>query len=275
MRLTGLDFYPRSPCGERRAANSSSGKSITISIHALLAESDKSISCIGSDPHAFLSTLSLRRATQIGDSNNTVLLISIHALLAESDFSYRKTMTWLAEFLSTLSLRRATVHIWRMVNPNPFLSTLSLRRATLGQFRWVLLVGYFYPRSPCGERQCTPSYSPTRCYFYPRSPCGERRHLSMYNTSQRVFLSTLSLRRATINEITYQRQIDQFLSTLSLRRATSMAAVCQTLPSISIHALLAESDLGNVVAGLPMLNFYPRSPCGERRRGAVSVILII
>ena len=34
---------------------------------------------------------------------------------------------------------------------------------------------------------------------------------------------------------------------------------------ISIHALLAESDLGNVVAGLHMLNFYPRSPCGERR----------
>ena len=33
---------------------------------------------------------------------------------------------------------------------------------------------------------------------------------------------------------------------------------------ISIHALLAESDLGNVVAALPMLNFYPRSPCGER-----------
>ena len=35
-------FYPRSPCGERRAANFSSGKSITISIHALLAESDMS-----------------------------------------------------------------------------------------------------------------------------------------------------------------------------------------------------------------------------------------
>ena len=57
---------------------------------------------------------------------------------------------------------------------------------------------------------------------------------------------------------------------------------------ISIHALLAESDLGNVVAGLLMLkflstlslrratraetaktsrdiNFYPRSPCGERQ----------
>ncbi len=37
-----------------------------------------------------------------------------------------------------------------------------------------------------------------------------------------------------------------------------------TLIQISIHALLAESDLGNVAAGLHMSNFYPRSPCGER-----------
>ena len=33
---------------------------------------------------------------------------------------------------------------------------------------------------------------------------------------------------------------------------------------ISIHALLAESDLGNVEVGLRTWNFYPRSPCGER-----------
>ena len=34
--------------------------------------------------------------------------------------------------------------------------------------------------------------------------------------------------------------------------------------SISIHALLAESDvkITNVLSGLK--NFYPRSPCGER-----------
>ena len=34
---------------------------------------------------------------------------------------------------------------------------------------------------------------------------------------------------------------------------------------ISIHALLAESDLGNVAAFRPRSDFYPRSPCGERR----------
>ena len=35
-----------------------------------------------------------------------------------------------------------------------------------------------------------------------------------------------------------------FLSTLSLRRATSMETLRQVVSSISIHALLAESDQG-------------------------------
>ena len=33
---------------------------------------------------------------------------------------------------------------------------------------------------------------------------------------------------------------------------------------ISIHALLAESDAGTVVQLQCILDFYPRSPCGER-----------
>ena len=36
------NFYPRSPCGERPAKNTSMAGRITISIHALLAESDQS-----------------------------------------------------------------------------------------------------------------------------------------------------------------------------------------------------------------------------------------
>ena len=35
---------------------------------------------------------------------------------------------------------------------------------------------YFYPRSPCGERQRpNKKGSSILHYFYPRSPCGERR----------------------------------------------------------------------------------------------------
>ena len=35
--------------------------------------------------------------------------------------------------------------------------------------------------------------------------------------------------------------------------------------SISIHALLAESDLASKENATQQRNFYPRSPCGERR----------
>ena len=58
----------------------------------------------------------------------------------------------------------------------------------------------------------------------------------------KVFLSTLSLRRATgINFIICDCKI--FLSTLSLRRATFTGSDWVLDFPISIHALLAESDL--------------------------------
>ena len=79
----------------------------------------------------------------------------------------------------------------------------------------------------------------------------------------------------------------RFLSTLSLRRATRHCFLQQVAGKISIHALLAESDLlewdpRGVAAlflstlslrratlclsctGALILYFYPRSPCGER-----------
>ena len=80
------DFYPRSPCGERPLLYRLSVCIIKISIHALLAESDNRFAtdkeCLDISIHAlieesdaekkvngeyiyeFLSTLSLRRATQ-------------------------------------------------------------------------------------------------------------------------------------------------------------------------------------------------------------------
>ena len=126
---------------------------------------------------AFLSTLSLRRATILSPLSNSATYISIHALLAESDGSFFFSLESQLTFLSTLSLRRATAYadetcgaIWDISihallaesdiglpsstpRPRPFLSTLSLRRATRhGCFPRADL-HYFYPRSPCGERQ--------------------------------------------------------------------------------------------------------------------------
>ena len=57
------DFYPRSPCGERLTSPKSVIYLLDISIHALLAESDRSASRTPTQAKKFLSTLSLRRAT--------------------------------------------------------------------------------------------------------------------------------------------------------------------------------------------------------------------
>ena len=125
---------------------------------------------------------------------------------------------------------------------------------------------HFYPRSPCGERPRKWAFpTPTRVNFYPRSPCGERRWPPALLPVRRIFLSTLSLRRAThcridewqrrhisIHALLAEsdvwpddctRQEGQFLSTLSLRRAT-------------VRSTQARPPNGD---------FYPRSPCGERQ----------
>ncbi len=60
------DFYPRSPCGERPDNRIFHVRSFTsISIHALLAESDSHSKDIDQPEQTFLSTLSLRRATYV------------------------------------------------------------------------------------------------------------------------------------------------------------------------------------------------------------------
>ena len=127
----GWHFYPRSPCGERPLTVADLGKrNVRISIHALLAESDIS-ALYASCPRAlFLSTLSLRRATEGGQIKYAAWYISIHALLAESD-------------KHTKGKKRKT---------NKFLSTLSLRRATFDRDQQNGDRPDFYPRSPCGER---------------------------------------------------------------------------------------------------------------------------
>ena len=125
-----LYFYPRSPCGERRFPVSTHRFDGRISIHALLAESDHWEYWVGGYGTAFLSTLSLRRATIRAYQRYFPPDISIHALLAESD-----------------------------------------------TYHFMLNIGTLH--------------------FYPRSPCGERRTSVFRGWTLNIFLSTLSLRRAT------------------------------------------------------------------------------
>ena len=213
-------FYPRSPCGERPGCKAGHTRQKTISIHALLAESDRACPLWTTVSPRFLSTLSLRRATRqyralkqalenfyprspCGERHLAFCLIaglqaiSIHALLAESDLSMSSPKSVKLDFYprSPCGERHCRFNIIK--NVKQFLSTLSLRRATV---------------APTGE-----------------SPAHRR------------FLSTLSLRRAT-QEQTRESKSTAFLSTLSLRRATQAMARTGRPKKISIHALLAESD---------------------------------
>ena len=235
-------FYPRSPCGERLTI-------LLITVTTLL----------------FLSTLSLRRATTSG-----------------------ATYLIFLAFLSTLSLRRATEQqLWQNINTYISIHAL-LAESDISQLQCIHGRKHFYPRSPCGERLFRQNYEcfewiisihallaesdgwslningamkisihallaesdrfggwliPHNRNFYPRSPCGERP--IVYNI---VFVP------------------GKFLSTLSLRRATVGASQGANIEHISIHALLAESDSYNLKIHQKQENFYPRSPCGERRQ---------
>ena len=66
----------------------------SISIHALLAESDELYNRAKALPIKFLSTLSLRRATQARRTLEQAAQISIHALLAESDYPMLLMCLW-------------------------------------------------------------------------------------------------------------------------------------------------------------------------------------
>ena len=146
------NFYPRSPCGERRQPSqvyqASEAFLSTLSLRRATPATRRH-----DKDNIFLSTLSLRRATLSPKTKHKSNRISIHALLAESDETQVPNPTRQNQFLSTLSLRRATCY--------------SLRHSAQGR------------------------------HFYPRSPCGERRDHANYHPLESGFLSTLSLRRAT------------------------------------------------------------------------------
>ena len=183
----------------------------------------------------------MRRATQRLAESQQQGAISIHALLAESDTHQVGVRDGEPDFYPR--------------------SPCGERRKPLKAWTWPT---YFYPRSPCGERPIMLLVRLTPSNFYPRSPCGERPHSAPSPQAVSVFLSTLSLRRATLG--------------------IGKSAVSKL---ISIHALLADSDVleyviriykilflstlslrrATCIFGLGAANwtyFYPRSPCGER-----------
>ena len=161
----------------------------------------------------FLSTLSLRRATFLFADHIELRAISIHALLAESDQPATKQAQNLLNFYPRSPCGERRTPPSRQSRITPFLSTLSLRRAT--------------------ERIPIVFSKPVN--FYPRSLLF--RFFSLRGISIHALLAESDLASTPISPA---RLI--FLSTLSLRRATVFTPDCFLQMRISIHALLAESD---------------------------------
>ena len=211
----------------------------------------------------FLSTLSLRRATVVVGPSRGINCISIHALLTESDRSSYDLRGRVCHFYprSPYGERPAT-------SRNNKNNMNFYPRSPYGERRPITSNGTkklnFYPRSPYGERlqknqhqrkrkdisihalltesdYVLTRYRISARYFYPRSPYGERLSRCKRPAGQRKFLSTLSLRRATVEG-------DRFFY----------------YSDISIHALLTESDENQGFCVSLQLYFYPRSPYGER-----------
>ena len=217
------NFYPRSPCGERRGECGPDGWCLIISIHALLAESDAYTGTAMPAPRRFLSTLSLRRATRQacratprphhfyprspcgerrtspGRPGGSPRYFYPRSPCGERHTVVKENTTAITISIHALLAESDQMTCWLWTPARTFLSTLSLRRATVMPLCMRQGGNDFYPRSPCGERLCM-----------------QRKHTSVH----RGFLSTLSLRRATLRHRRTKLEKCSFLSTLSLRRAT-------------------------------------------------------
>ena len=219
----------------------------------------------------FLSTLSLRRATP----PRTCPQFLTFYFYPRSPCGERPRRTYQQgekqAFLSTLSLRRATcgcILSTPMLNfyprspcgerllatrvphpPRQFLSTLSLRRATrpgrTPQAPAPISIHALLAESDQSARRgLAPGGN-----FYPRSPCGERLVVTAFPGS-----------------------VDNFYPRSPCGERRRFRASLSAVVTISIHALLAESDCAASNTPAPSRNFYPRSPCGERLEFKLNLI---
>ena len=176
-----MDFYPRSPCGERPYSQHVTRPSGYFYPRSPCGERPKAAAasaCFAT----FLSTLSLRRATQTQGLKIPALCISIHALLAESDpkrfrdalkhlHFYPRSPCGERHSIMFVNLRVVDISIHALLAESDVIARWSFHgldisiHALLAESDWLLT-----------------SISTSRRYFYPRSPCGERPHsISVHN----------------------------------------------------------------------------------------------
>ena len=237
------NFYPRPPCGGRQAYVKSVRFFRVISIHVPLAGDDA-------------------RRIEPPKCHS----ISIHVPLAGDDAHGSKPAALQRDFY-----------------PRPPCGGRLCIQHRAQQTRCN-----FYPRPPCGGRPLWRIMWRTSAHFYPRPPCGGRLRLSALTICGALFLSTSPLRGTTRPSARLAKTFE-FLSTSPLRGTTGLVDLAAARIEISIHVPLAGDDgdavLRNIAEALisihvplagddrrpwpgpsPRRYFYPRPPCGGRRR---------
>ena len=193
------NFYPRSPCGERRMEPSSM--------------------CMWK---RFLSTLSLRRATSLW----VVLVRRFHDFYPRSPCGERPQAGYHSRAdcphfypRSPCGERRSAIE--NQYSAEEFLSTLSLRRATPFSRSARMMRPYFYPRSPCGERPKW-GYRYRHCRTISiHALLAESDPQILGLASGEYYISIHALLAESDSAVIKNRTaFSVFLSTLSLRRAT-------------------------------------------------------
>ena len=216
-----LDFYPRSPCGERLLPLFFLAPPIPISIHALLAESDRGYHHTRPIYWNFYPRSPCGERPNFHDLNLDWIIISIHALLAESDRPSRPPAN-----------RQTNFYPRSPCGERPS----QCRTLASGIYD-------FYPRSPCGERPYQKGAGQANQSISIHALLAESDTMQIVIiVVDTLFLSTLSLRRATGG---HQKQHGIFRISIHALLAESDLAVADLGKrdiGISIHALLAESD---------------------------------
>ena len=236
------NFYPRSPCGERRAV-------------ALF---------VRRSPYFYPRSPCGERPRQ-----------GVHRGRCSRDFYPRSpcgerrcrpgNCTRCCAFLSTLSLRRATPRLSRVVPTPIFLSTLSLRRATVTGSESQKLILHFYPRSPCGERLTRTLLWRRQKLFLSTLSLRRATIFAVRPYDAPIFLSTLSLRRATRSAIENQYSAEISIHALLAESDRFFSLWCILCVYFYPRSPCGERPPYLCYVRFGRADFYPRSPCGERR----------
>ena len=236
------DFYPRSPCGERRT------KKLSIPV-----------------PAYFYPRSPCGERQSSGNSCTQALPISIHALLAESDHIHAPS-------------RNLYLHFYP--------------RSPCGERRprqvVIIIVDNFYPRSPCGERHISARRGASESIISIHALLAESDMLLRDSTGRSVISIHALLAESDARRASRQQPAGISIHALLAESDVLVLRKITITVDISIHALLAESDLTIMLYDASALiflstlslrratveevsgdtwarDFYPRSPCGERR----------